>query len=906
MTDPTTNILSSRGRLPRRSDAYLAQAREQAAEGGCGVIGFASDVQVAGKHMLQALNQMHNRGNGKGGGIAAVGLAPEQFGVTQQILDHDYLYCVAYLDASARSQVEAQFIDPVFEIDHVRHQPALDDHTLLGLDVRPPDVVQYFVRVKADAAEAFREANELSGLTQRQLEDELVYQNTYKLHSEFYESAGETRAFVLSHGKNLLVLKMVAYGNDVVEYYQLQETRAHVWIGHHRYPTKGRVWHPGGAHPFIGLNEALVHNGDFANYASIGEYLAQRNIYPHFLTDTEVAVQVFDLLSRTYRYPLEYVIEAIAPTTERDFTLLPEDKQKIYEMLQVTHMHASPDGPWFFLIAQSETESSEPVYRLTCITDTSMLRPQVFALQQRTAEGPAIGFAASEKQAIDAALMSLSAEDDRFWRRADRYWNARGGSHTDGGAFVFSVSQTEDGKPKLLCADKFGTPVQVDVRKAPLGSSLDPKVQTGVAKPSPILEQASGPGREEIAEQVATSQYTNGKSGEDPLVQLPVYKADRLKPLLSAGDPKKLFRWVVDQLVSWSYADLGDFLTAIENQGRLALDTLTLMMDRRYPTGRLRRSSMLALVDSSLERVLRGLAGQPGFSLVAFDSRTNRIASDAIVILEAAGFPPEGPESVARLLVELNQQGNVQFIIFGCGGHRFIGSGLGRDTHGVRIDVYGSSGDYLASGIDGMDIRVHNNAQDQLSQIMKAGKLVVYGDVGQTFMYGAKGGDAYVLGNAAGRPLINAVGKPRVVINGTALDYLAESFMAGNPHKGGGFVILNGLQVDDDGRIKELETPYPGGNLFSLASGGAIFVRDPHARVSADQLNGGEFFNFSQQDWDLILPYLEENARLFGISISALLTVHGEQRTPAAVYRKIAPTQVRALQAEEIWVRKDY
>ena len=38
------------------------------------------------------------------------------------------------------------------------------------------------------------------------------------------------------------------------------------------------------------------------------------------------------------------------------------------------------------------------------------------------------------------------------------------------------------------------------------------------------------------------------------------------------------------------------------------------------------------------------------------------------------------------------------------------------------------------------------------------GKLVVYGDVGQTFLYGVKGGEIYVLGNAAGRPMINAVG----------------------------------------------------------------------------------------------------------------------------------------------------
>ena len=97
-----------------------------------------------------------------------------------------------------------------------------------------------------------------------------------------------------------------------------------------------------------------MHNGDFANYYSICEYLAQRHIHPLFLTDTEVAALLFDLLHRTYRYPLEYVIEAFAPTTERDFTLLPEDKQKIYQLLQRTHMHGSPDGPWFFLIAQSD------------------------------------------------------------------------------------------------------------------------------------------------------------------------------------------------------------------------------------------------------------------------------------------------------------------------------------------------------------------------------------------------------------------------------------------------------------------------------------------------------------------------------------------------------------------------
>jgi len=216
----------------------------------------------------------------------------------------------------------------------------------------------------------------------------------------------------------------------------------------------------------------------------------------------------------------------------------------------------------------------------------------------------------------------------------------------------------------------------------------------------------------------------------------------------------------------------------------------------------------------------------------------------------------------------------------------------------VRIDVYDSSGDYLASGIDGLEIYVHGNAQDQVGQIMKCGKLVIYGDVGQTFMYGAKGGDVYVMGNAAGRPLINAVGRPRVVINGTCLDYLAESFMAGDPLNGGGFVIMNGIAFNRDGNIVVQDTPYPGSNLFSLASGGAIYLRDPDKRLVSEQLNGGEFVALSKKDWDLILPYLKENERLFGIKIYELLTVNGVKSNYAEVYRKVQAVKLDVLAAK--------
>lgn len=863
MTLDISRILAARKSLKPDIDPYLLP-RDEAAEGGCGVIGMASTERLPARHMLQSLAQMRNRGNGKGGGIAAVGLEAAQFGVTEKVLKEDYLFAVAYLDGDARAEVEEQFVRPVYEVDHVYEQPQLEDYTALeGLDVRPPAVVAYFVRIKPDVFKAFKDEHDLHNLPARAAQDEFVYQNSFKLNTSYYASLGEKRAFVLSHGKNLLVLKMVGYGDDVIRYYQLEDLRAHVWIGHHRYPTKGRVWHPGGAHPFIGLNEALVHNGDFANHASISEYLAQRNIYPLYLTDTEVAVQVFDLLYRTYRYPLEYVIEALAPTTERDFTQLPEDKQRVYSMLQRSHMHASPDGPWFFLIAQSDLGAQgENVYRLTGITDTSMLRPQVFAWQQRAEGGKqvAVGFAASEKQAIDAALENLAAEDPRFWSRADRYWNARGGSHTDGGAFLFSVHDDGEGH-RLVLSDKFGRPV---------------------ATP------------------------TNA----------PAYQANGYKPReaeFPAGGPDELFAWTARQIPTWTYQHVVDFLAALEGElnsdaGRAqAIGTLTRLIDRRYPTGALRRSSLLSLFDASLRRVTDAIGNLPS---VGYGSHrlgqtiTGPKSKEQILVLDASGYEPQGETSLSRDVQRLVAAGWRKLLIVNAKGQRFIGNGLGVATGEVEIDVYGSPGDYLGSGLDGARLRVHNNGQDQLAQIMKTGRLVVHGDVGQTFMYGAKGGEAFVLGNAAGRPLINAVGKPRVVINGTCLDYLAESFMAGDPLNGGGFVVLNGITFNEAGEIEELETPYPGGNLFSLASGGAIYMRDPHGLVSADQLNGGEFTDLGAADWDLIKPYLAENERLFGIPVERLLSVDGRLLAPDQVYRKIQPGAVRALQAEEAWVTK--
>jgi glutamate synthase domain-containing protein 1/glutamate synthase domain-containing protein 3 len=844
----------------RAARAHLAlpgspPRRKAEGEGGCGVIGLASSVPVAGRHLLQSLEQMRNRGNGKGGGIAAVGLDPRFFGVDRATLEEDYLLAVAYLDPGAMAEAESTFIAPTMVVDHRLELPALPDHREIAtLDVRPPTVICYFVRVKSEVRDRFMAEHAVPAERAAAAEDEIVYQNSFALNRALYAATGDKRAFVLSHAKNLLVAKLVGYGEDVVRYWRLEDLHAHVWIGHHRYPTKGRVWHPGGAHPFIGMHEALVHNGDFANYASIASYLAQNHIYPLFLTDTEVAVLVFDLLHRTWGYPLEYVIEALAPTTERDFTMLPADTQRVYRMLQTVHVHGSPDGPWFFLVAQSEPVGRE--FRLIGITDTSMLRPQVFALQRGEA---AIGFAASEKQGIDAALASLASTDPRFWPRADVYWNARGGSHTDGGAFIFNVSPSAAGHG-LVCTDKFGRAIDVAPGKQP-----------------------ATPGNGLLIPRVALD---------------PEADAERLWRLAAAG------------LAGWGWDELAGFVAGLEDLARSdagldrALEVLTRLVDRRVGVGNKKRSAVVSIAEQGLARVL-GRVRTGAFAGYAWADRDTPPATPAkpgqILVIDAGGFAPDGPGSVARAIVDGAALGFSRLIVTGTRGHRFIGCGLGAGAR-LRIDVYGSPGDYLASGVDGCEVVVHASGQDQLAQIMKDGRLVVHGDVGQTFGYAAKGGQVFVLGNAAGRPLINAVGRPRVVINGTCLDYLAESFMAGDPHNGGGFVVLNGLRFNEDGEIVDLDTPYPGSNLFSLASGGAIFVRDPRRALGEDQLNGGAFAEFATEDWQLIRPLLEENERLFGIPVTRLLSIDGAPLPPGRTYRKIQPAGHEALQPEEAWV----
>ncbi len=203
-----------------------------------------------------------------------------------------------------------------------------------------------------------------------------------------------------------------------------------------------------------------------------------------------------------------------------------------------------------------------------------MLRPQVFALQKGEVE---IGLICSEKQAIDATLQSLAREDPRFGTVADRYWNARGGSYTDGGAFIFNVQET--GPDKL----------DPDLRRQIRAGDRHSGGPATVGFPPRIFTSPSWMA-------VSSKQVKEGLASAGGFVCGP-------EPF---SDQDGLSRSGRSAPVPWSL-----FTHREPAEGPDVIELLTLILDRRYPTGQKRRRSILQMVTRALERIFGAAFAEP-------------------------------------------------------------------------------------------------------------------------------------------------------------------------------------------------------------------------------------------------------------------------------------------------------
>ena len=149
--DNSANIAESIIRSRQNTVKGRHIEKKRSLEGGCGVIGIIGSEKLEGNCIIRPCEQMRNRGNGKGGGVAAVGLFDEY--------KEFYALHISYLDEGVKGSVEKEFIESVFDITHAERQASLDDHRETGLEVKPPLVWRYFVRVKPERLESFIKDN---------------------------------------------------------------------------------------------------------------------------------------------------------------------------------------------------------------------------------------------------------------------------------------------------------------------------------------------------------------------------------------------------------------------------------------------------------------------------------------------------------------------------------------------------------------------------------------------------------------------------------------------------------------------------------------------------------------------------------------------------------------------------
>jgi glutamate synthase domain-containing protein 1 len=255
----------------------------------------------SGEGVIKAIANMHDRGNGLGGGFAIYGLYPEH-------ADH-YALHLMYLNVKDKQDTE-EFLSDNFGIIWQEQVPI----RLTAAIKNPPLVWRYFV----DTPHVL--PNNLSA-------DDYVVAKVMEINSSHNE------AFVFSSGKNMAVFKGVGYPEEIAEYFCLEKYHGYLWTAHGRFPTNTAAWW-GGAHPFSVLDWTVVHNGEISSYGINRRYLEQFGYQCTMQTDTEVIAYAVDLLIRKHNLPLELAVKVLAAPFWDDIERMPNSEQKLLRALR--------------------------------------------------------------------------------------------------------------------------------------------------------------------------------------------------------------------------------------------------------------------------------------------------------------------------------------------------------------------------------------------------------------------------------------------------------------------------------------------------------------------------------------------------------------------------------------------
>jgi len=289
--------------------------------------------RFSGEGVIRAIANMHDRGNGLGGGFAVYGIYPDYA--------DQYAFHVMFLSQQGRQETEA-FLKENFKIIEQQEVPTRPTPPIKD----PPLVRRYFLDIK-------NKPGQQSG-------DDYVLEKVMIINTKLSDS------FVFSSGKNMGVFKGVGYPEEIADYFCLEQYQGYLWTAHGRFPTNSPGWW-GGAHPFCILDWTVIHNGEISSYGINKRYLEQFGYQCTMQTDTEVVAYAVDLLMRQHHLPLEIVAKILAPPFWDAIGRMPPEEQKLMRALRQVYGSLLLNGPFAVIIAHHG--------EMIGLTDRIRLRP---------------------------------------------------------------------------------------------------------------------------------------------------------------------------------------------------------------------------------------------------------------------------------------------------------------------------------------------------------------------------------------------------------------------------------------------------------------------------------------------------------------------------------------------------
>jgi len=332
----------------------------------CSIFGAmdTSGKRFSGESVIKAIANMHDRGNGLGGGFAVYGLYPEHADL--------YAFHIMFLDNEDKQETE-EFLRQHFTVIREEEVPTRQTPAVKN----PPLVWRYFLDIPQNLPE------NLSA-------DDYIVAKVMDINTS------KNASFVFSSGKNMAVFKGVGYPEELAEYFRLEEYQGYLWTAHGRFPTNTVAWW-GGAHPFSILDWTVVHNGEISSYGINRRFLEQYGYKCTMQTDTEVIAYAVDLLIRQHKLPWEITTRVLAAPFWDEIDRMPPREQKLARALRQVYSSLLLNGPFAVIIAHNG--------EMIGLTDRIRLRPLTVG------EKGDMLYLSSE----EAAIRLIRPDVDRTW-----------------------------------------------------------------------------------------------------------------------------------------------------------------------------------------------------------------------------------------------------------------------------------------------------------------------------------------------------------------------------------------------------------------------------------------------------------------------------------------------------------